>query len=134
MATWFHAAPPPSNRRARRSTSPSGSSVGAPCTWLRKPSSAYFSAREIPDFAECRLATTSCVELPIDETMPMPVTTTRVMQTSGVGGTGSGGARGAGANDADAHVGDFVHAFAVSLQPTVGDRKIELALEDPLDV
>jgi len=28
-----------------------GSSAGAPCTWERKPSSAYFSARVIPDFA-----------------------------------------------------------------------------------
>jgi hypothetical protein len=37
MATWFHAVPPPWKRIARRSTTSLGSSVGAPCTWLRKP-------------------------------------------------------------------------------------------------
>ena len=57
----------------------SASSVGAPCTWQRKPSSAYLSAREMPDFASRRLASTSWVLLPIDETMPIPVTTTRLM-------------------------------------------------------
>ena len=38
MATWFQAVPPPWKRMARRSTASSGSSVGAPCTWQRKPS------------------------------------------------------------------------------------------------
>src|SRR5947208_14627654 len=61
---------------------PDGSSVGAPCTWERKPSSAYFSAREMPDFASCRLASTSWVLFPMDETMPIPVTTTRLMTAS----------------------------------------------------
>src|SRR6201993_479078 len=67
---------------ARRSIAPSGSSVGAPCTWQRKPSSAYFSAREMPDLASRRLARTSWVLLPMDETMPIPVTTTRLMNAS----------------------------------------------------
>ena len=40
MATWFQAVPPPWKRMARRSTTPSGSRVGAPETWLRKPCSA----------------------------------------------------------------------------------------------
>jgi len=79
-ATWFQAAPPPRNRMARRSTTLSASRLGAPCTWQRKPSSAYLSARTIPDLASRRLARTSWVLLPIDETMPMPVTTTRLMQ------------------------------------------------------
>ena len=77
MATWFQAAPPPRKRMARRSTDSAGSSVGAPCTWQRKPSLAYSSARLMPDFASRRLASTSCVLLPMDETMPIPVTTTR---------------------------------------------------------
>src|SRR6185437_6754496 len=132
MATWFQAAPPPSKRKARRSTMPSGSSVGAPCTWLRKPRSAYLSARLIPERAECRLASTSWVLLPIDETTPMPVTTTRVMNTSQ--NRSRSGAAGPGADQADAHVGDLIHPLAVRLQPTVGDREIELALEDALDV
>jgi len=37
------------------------------------------SAREMPDFASRRLASTSWVLLPIDETIPIPVTTTRLI-------------------------------------------------------
>ena len=77
MATWFQAAPGPRNRMARRSIDPDGSSVGMPCTWLRKPWLANSSERVMPDFASRRLASTSCVLFPIDETMPIPVTTTR---------------------------------------------------------
>src|SRR5215813_12525058 len=67
---------------ARRSTTSCASSVGAPCTWQRKPSSAYLSARTTPDFASRKLARTSWVLLPMDETMPIPVTTTRLMPAS----------------------------------------------------
>src|ERR1700686_5527701 len=67
---------------ARRSTASLGSSVGAPCTWQRKPSSAYLSARTMPDLASRNDATPSCVLLPMDETMPIPVTTTRFMCAS----------------------------------------------------
>src|SRR5258708_31258683 len=66
----------------RRSITQAGSSVGAPCTCERKPSSAYFSARVMPDFASCRLASTSWVLFPMDETMPIPVMTTRLMFAS----------------------------------------------------
>jgi len=59
IAMWFQAAPSPRKRIARRSITSAGLSVGAPCTWERKPSSAYFSARVIPDFAAWRLASTS---------------------------------------------------------------------------
>ncbi len=38
MATWFHAAPPPRKRIARRSTDSCGSRVGAPWTRQRNPS------------------------------------------------------------------------------------------------
>src|SRR3569833_3613511 len=75
MAMWFQAAPRPRKRMARRSIIVSASICGMPCTWQRKPSSAYLSAREMPDFASRRLARTSCELLPIDETMPIPVTT-----------------------------------------------------------
>src|ERR1700754_2274893 len=67
---------------ARRSITAAASSVGAPCTCERKPISAYFSAREIPDFASWRLASTSWVLFPMDETMPIPVMTTRLMIAS----------------------------------------------------
>src|SRR5436305_6593307 len=40
----------------------------------------------MPDFASRRLASTSCVLLPTDETMPIPVTTTRLMIASWLSG------------------------------------------------
>src|SRR5262249_6746992 len=64
-------------RRALRGTMPSHSMCGSPCTWQRKPSSAYLAARTIPDLASLSEATTSCVLLPMEETTPIPVTTTR---------------------------------------------------------
>src|SRR6476620_1597239 len=67
---------------ARRSITSAGLSVGAPCTGERKPSSAYLSARVIPDFASCSLASTSWVLFPMDETIPIPVMTTRLMIAS----------------------------------------------------
>jgi hypothetical protein len=36
----------------------------------------------MPDFASCRLASTSWVLFPIEETMPIPVMTTRLMIAS----------------------------------------------------
>src|ERR1700758_3522715 len=72
---------------ARRSTASLGSSVGAPCTWQRKPSSAYLSARTMPDLASRSDASTSCALLPMDETMPIPVTTTRLIFASSLYGT-----------------------------------------------
>ena len=68
--------------KAMSSTASLGSSVGAPCTWQRKPSSAYLSARTMPDLASRNDASTSCVLLPMDETMPIPVMTTRFIFTS----------------------------------------------------
>ncbi len=50
-----------------------------PCTRERKPSSANFSARVTPDLQAWRLAVTSCVFEPIEDTMPIPVTTTRLI-------------------------------------------------------
>src|SRR3954454_20533635 len=67
---------------ARRSMTSAGLSVGAPCTCERKPSSACFAARVIPDFASRRLASTSWALFPMDETMPIPVMTTRLMIAS----------------------------------------------------
>ena len=56
--------------------------VGRPCTWQRKPCSAYSGAKlmpERPSFSDVRTSSTS---LPIEETMPMPVMTTRRMGAS----------------------------------------------------
>ena len=97
MATWFQAEPPPWKRMARRSTTLAASSVGTPPTRLRKPCSANSGTKEMPDFASCSEDSTSCVLLPMDETMPIPVTTTRLMLDSPAdsrtaGPEGSGGA------------------------------------------
>src|SRR5262245_27186706 len=162
MATWFQAAPPPRNRMARRSTVSVASSVGAPCTWQRKPSSAYLSARAMPDFAARRLASTSWVLFPIDETMPIPVTTTRLIEASSASqgafrqveagmrslsfgsprtrrprGPPSAPARlhhRVLAEQADLQVHRPVDDRAVRRKPSLGDPQHELGTHDPLDV
>lgn len=93
IATWFQAVPPPWKRIARRSTTVSASRVGAPATWLRKPWAEKSSAREMPERASRRDARTSWVELPMDETMPIPVIATRLMIV-GTLWNGAVGARG----------------------------------------
>src|SRR5437870_11102781 len=113
---------------ARRSIAPSGSSVGAPWTWERKPSSAYLSARTMPDLASRRLASTSWVLLPMDETMPIPVTTTRLITAS----SASVAARALGrvrlhrfdvAEQSDLEVERPVDDGTVGRQPAVGDAE-----------
>src|SRR6476660_912369 len=77
MAMWLKAVPWARKRAARRSTIDSQSICGGACTWQRKPSSAYSGAATTPDLASRREASTSLVLLPMDETIPIPVTTTR---------------------------------------------------------
>src|SRR4051812_35002620 len=129
---------------ARRSTASVGSSVGAPWTWQRKPSSAYLSARTTPDFASRKLAKTSWVLLPIDETMPIPVTTTRLITAS----SASCAARAACAarlraarlfgfaqfHQADLEVHGPVDDRTVGRKPAVGDAKHHLRAHHALDV
>src|SRR5262245_66037114 len=67
-------------RRGLRGTMGSHSISTAPCTWQRNPSLAYSSARTMPDLPSLREARTSWVLFPIEDTTPMPVTTTRLMQ------------------------------------------------------
>src|ERR1700684_233205 len=137
MATWFQAAPPPRNRMARRSTASLGSSVGAPCTWQRKPSSAYLSARTMPDLASRNDATTSCVLLPMDETMPIPVTTTRFIFASPE--KISRRLRFARprlhvAEQADLEVGRAIDQRTVRREPAVGDAEHKLGAHHAFDV
>src|SRR5215472_1272062 len=141
---------------ARRSTASAASSVGAPCTWLRKPSSTCLSARVTPDLASRRLASTSCVLLPMDETMPIPVTTTRLMPASsascGVFGAAlrrrrpyalrgraarSGAARrqrGALLEKSDLEVERLEDDRAVRRDPAVGNAEHQPRAHHPLDV
>jgi len=82
MATWFHAPPLDRKRIARRSTSSVGSSVGRPQTWQRKPCSAKESEKLMPERASRSEVSTSAASLPIEDTIPSPVTTTRLMMDS----------------------------------------------------
>src|SRR5215471_11565001 len=123
---------------ALRSTMSSALSVGAPWTCERKPSSANFSARVIPDRPACRLAVTSCTLEPIEETMPMPVTTTRLIHLLSTTArrrcvfSGQTGTRGT--EQADANVPHVIYALGVGLQPAVGDAEDQLAFESALHV
>ena len=48
-----------------------------PETWLRNPFSLYSSLNAIPDLPSCNDVSTSAKSLPMLETIPIPVTTTR---------------------------------------------------------
>ncbi len=66
-------------RMWRLSMCSDGTIFGLPCTWLRKPCSAYSGAKTMPERPSLSDAMTSPASLPIEETMPMPVITTRRM-------------------------------------------------------
>src|SRR5215467_7885436 len=128
---------------ARRSIAASGSSVGAPCTWQRNPRSAYSEARDMPDFASRRLASTSWVLLPMDETMPIPVTTTRLMNASSASRPAQRAQPPSStaarlhhfvAEQSDLKVNGAIDDRPVGREPAVGDAEHELAAHDPLDV
>src|ERR1700730_2326031 len=115
-----------------------GSSVGAPCTCERKPSSAYFSARVMPDFASCKLASTSWVLFPIDEAMPIPEMTTRLMLASPcryalVQFFRSSRCR-ALLEQADLQILRAIDNLAVHGKPPVGDAEHELCTHHSFDV
>ncbi len=67
---------------ARRSRMVAGSRVGVPDTCERKPCSTKDESRAMPLLASLSEARTSLVLLPMEETMPIPVTTTRRMRAS----------------------------------------------------
>src|SRR5215468_6142233 len=97
----------------------------------------------MPDLASRRLARTSWVLLPIDETMPIPVTTTRLMNASSASRCAeralpppSTAARlhHLVAEQTDLEVHRPRDDRTVRRQPTVGDAEHELAAHDALDV
>src|SRR6476659_8163529 len=65
-------------RLSLRSICASRSMSGTPATWLRMPSSAYSGMKEMPGFSARNDSVTLALSLPRHETMPMPVTTTRL--------------------------------------------------------
>ena len=54
---------------------------GFPCTRLLNENSSYSEAEDIPEFKFFRLLVTVSASLPIHETIPSPVTTTRLIFT-----------------------------------------------------
>src|SRR6266852_409402 len=96
----------------------------------------------MPDLASRRLARTSWVLLPIDETMPIPVTTTRLMHASSASRcverallppSTSARLHHFVAEQTDLEVHRPIDDRTVRRQPTVGDAEHELAAHDPLE-
>ena len=82
MATWFQAVPPPWKRMARRSTDLLGIEGRRAVHLAAEAELRVVLGATMPDLASRREASTSCVLLPMDETMPIPVTTTRLIARS----------------------------------------------------
>src|SRR6478735_11673928 len=114
-------------RMRRRSTRSSTLSFSVPATWLRKPSSLYCGTNSMPDLPSLRDCVTSAALLPIGETMPRPVTTTRFMSARGSG-------RRRVLEEADLQAGDLVDLLAVGLDEAVADAEHELAQHHALQV
>src|SRR5260370_28067118 len=114
-------------RRRRRSTSSSTFILSVPATWLRKPRSRYWGTNSMPDLPSRNDRVTSAALLPIEETTPKPVTTTRFM---------SAGRRGDGRilDQPDLQAADFVDLLAVGLDDAIGDAQHELAQHHALEV
>src|SRR5471030_764362 len=113
-------------RIRRRSTSSSTLSLSVPATWLRKPSSRYCGMNSMPDFPAFSDAVTSAALLPIEETTPRPVTTTRFMGSGRrAGGHGILG-------QADLHVERLIGWNAVCGDEAVGHAHHETAQDHAL--
>src|SRR4029453_1328660 len=97
-------------RRRRRSTISSTFIFSVPATWLRKPSSLYCGTNSMPDLPSRNDLVTSATLLPIEETTPRPVTTTRFILSARCGGNGGGVLE-----QADLQAGDLVNLLAVGV-------------------
>src|SRR3954465_13422803 len=107
-------------RMRRRSTSSSTLSFSVPAIWLRKPSSLYCGTNSMPDLPSLRDCVTSAALLPIGETMPRPVTTTRFMSARGCSG-------GCVLEQPDLETAHLVDWLAVGGHETVADAQDQLA-------
>src|SRR5436190_12973836 len=114
-------------RIRRRSTSSSGLSLRVPATWLRKPSSLYCGTNSMPDLASFSDCVTSAALLPIDDTTPKPVTTTRRISAARRG-------RRRVLEQADLEAAHFVDLLAVRMDEAVGDAQHQLAQDHALQM
>src|SRR5438105_541345 len=93
----------------------------------------------MPDLASRNEASTSWALLPIEDTMPMPVTTTRFMgqsskRRSNVAGSGTSGSGFARLEQADPQVLGRIDGLAVGLQPAIAGAEGEFAADHPLQL
>src|SRR5437879_2972348 len=127
MAMWPKAVPWARNRAARRSIMASQSICGGACTWQRNPRSAYSGAATTPDLASRSDANTSLVLLPMEETTPIPVTTTRRMLPSRLRGATA-------ADEPDAEVLRGIDGVAIGFQNPVADPHDQPAVDNALHI
>src|SRR5687768_3307300 len=113
-------------RLSLRSISASRSMSGTPATWLRRPSSAYSGMKRMPGRSSRNDVPTAAASLPRQDTMPMPVTTTRFA------GFISKSLRGA--EQPDPQVLGDIDLAPVDESAAVGDHHAQLAAQDPVDV
>src|SRR5215475_7568860 len=116
-------------RRSLRSTSSSTFILSVPATWLRKPSSLYCGTNSMPDLPSFNDFVTSAALLPIEETTPRPVTTTRFMLSARCCRNGCRVL-----HQADLEAGDFEDLLAVGMDEAVGDAQHQLAQDHALEV
>src|SRR3990167_9530930 len=114
-------------RMRRRSTSSSTLSFSVPATWLRKPSSLYCGTNSMPDLPSFSDFVTSAALLPIGETIPRPVTTTRFMSAGRRGGRRV-------LEEADLEATDLVDRLAIGGHEAVGDAQDQLAQNHALQM
>src|SRR6185369_6994661 len=116
-------------RIRRRSTSSSGLSLSVPATWLRKPSSLYCGTNSMPDLPSRNDFVTSAALLPIEDTTPRPVTTTRFMRSArrsrNFGGV---------LEQPDLEAQGLVDRLAIGMHEPVGDAQDQLAQHHALEM
>src|SRR5690242_5543264 len=117
-------------RVVRRSSTSNGSILGAPWTWQRKPSWAYSGAKTMPGLAAFRLSSTSAAVLPIEEMIPMPVTTTRLMLSVLLASVPAADV----GEQADPEILGLINKPAVGLHKALGDAKRDFGANDALYV
>src|SRR5690348_10776115 len=111
-------------RRALRSMAVSRSTCGAPATWLRRPSVAYSGMARMPERPSRKACATSSGALPRQDTIPIPVTTTRRIRSEPRHG----------GEQADAQVLGGVDVAAVHEHAPVADHHREFLSQHALDV
>src|SRR5262245_30517616 len=116
-------------RRRRRSTASSTLSLRVPAIWLRKPSSLYCGTNSMPDFPSRSERVTSAALLPIDDTIPRPVTTTRRMSACR-----RRGERRRVLDQTDLQTQGLVDLLAIGIDEAIRDTEYQLAQDHPLQM